>query len=129
MNLGTLPPVLVDIPWLLLTAVLLPLAVWWLRAARERQRRARLARYAESSALHRLVMITDPDEGGRTVRLMLVVGLAGLALAGPALVPALVPEFLLESAPVCVLYVRLKSKLRPYLRRLSRNISSEKNKT
>ena len=83
MNLGTLPPVLVDIPWLLLTAVLLPLAVWWLRAARERQRRARLARYAESSALHRLVMITDPDEGGRTVRLMLVVGLAGLALAGP----------------------------------------------
>jgi hypothetical protein len=47
---------LVDIPWLLLTAVVLPLAVWWLRAVRERQRRARLARYAESSALHRLVI-------------------------------------------------------------------------
>jgi len=67
----------------LLAAVLLPLAVWWMRSVRTRQRRVRLARYAESSALRRLVMITDPDERGRTVRLMLVAVLAGLALSGP----------------------------------------------
>ncbi|WP_373064224.1 VWA domain-containing protein [Gemmatimonas sp.] len=70
-------------PWLLLAAVLLPLAVWWMRSVRMRQRRVRLARYAESSALRRLVMITDPDERGRTVRLILVAFLAGLALSGP----------------------------------------------
>ncbi len=83
MNLGTLPPLIFDAPWLLLAAVLLPLAVWWMRSVRSRQRRLRLARYAESSALRRLVMITDPDEHGRTVRLMLVAVLAGLALSGP----------------------------------------------
>lgn len=83
MNLGTLPPLIFDVPWLLLAALLLPLAVWWMRSVRTRQRRVRLARYAESSALRRLVMITDPDEGGRTVRLVLIAFLAGLALSGP----------------------------------------------
>ncbi len=83
MNPSTLPPLIFDMPWLLLAAVLLPLAVWWMRSVRMRQRRVRLARYAESSALRRLVMITDPDERGRTVRLILVAFLAGLALSGP----------------------------------------------
>ena len=83
MNVGTLPPLIFDAPWLLLAAVLLPLVVWWMRSVRTRQRRVRLGRYAESSALRRLVMITDPDERGRSVRLILVAFLAGLALSGP----------------------------------------------
>jgi Ca-activated chloride channel family protein len=70
-------------PWLLLAAVLLPVAVWWMRSVRSRQRRVRLARYAESSALRRLVMVADPDERGRTLRLVLIAMLAGLALSGP----------------------------------------------
>lgn len=83
MIIGPLPPLIFDVSWLLLAAALLPLVVWWMRSVRMRQRRVRLARYAESSALRRLVMISDPDEGGRTVRLMLVAFLAGLALSGP----------------------------------------------
>lgn len=83
MNLGTLPPLIFDVPWLLLAAVGLPLVVWWMRSVRSRQRRMRLARYAESSALRRLVMVADPDERGRTLRLVLIALLAGLALSGP----------------------------------------------
>lgn len=83
MNLGTLPPLIFDLPWALLAALLLPLAVWWMRSERTRQRRVRLARYAESSALRRLMMIADPDEGGRTLRLLVIACLAGLALSGP----------------------------------------------
>ncbi len=83
MIIGPLPPLIFDVSWLLLAAALLPLVVWWMRSVRMRQRRVRLARYAESSALRRLVMISDPDEGGRTLRLMLVAFLAGLALSGP----------------------------------------------
>ncbi|MDQ8159635.1 MAG: VWA domain-containing protein [Gemmatimonadota bacterium] len=83
MNVSALPPLRFDAPWLLLAAVLLPVVVWWLRAVRQRQRRDRLARFADPSALPRLVQITDPDERGRTRRLMLVVLLAGAALAGP----------------------------------------------
>ena len=83
MNMSALPPLRFDAPWWLLAAVLLPVVVWWLRAVRQRQRRDRLARFADPSALPRLVQITDPDERGRTRRLVLVVLLAGLALAGP----------------------------------------------
>ncbi len=83
MNLGTLPPLIFDVPWLLLAAVGLPLVVWWMRSVRSRQRRMRLAHYAESSALRRLVMVADPDERGRTLRLVLIALLAGLALSGP----------------------------------------------
>lgn len=83
MNLGTLPPLIFDVPWLLLAAVVLPVVVWWMRSVRSRQRRVRLARYAESSALRRLVMVADPDERGRTLRLVLIAMLAGLALSGP----------------------------------------------
>ena len=83
MNLGTLPPLIFDVPWLLLAAVGLPLVVWGMRSVRSRQRRMRLARYAESSALRRLVMVADPDERGRTLRLVLIALLAGLALSGP----------------------------------------------
>ena len=83
MNLGTLPPLIFDVPWLLLAAVGLPIVVWWMRSVRSRQRRMRLARYAELSALRRLVMVADPDERGRTLRLVLIALLAGLALSGP----------------------------------------------
>ena len=83
MNLATLPPLIFDVPWLLLAAVVLPVVVWWMRSVRSRQRRMRLARYAESSALRRLVMVADPDERGRTLRLVLIAMLAGLALSGP----------------------------------------------
>ena len=83
MNLGALPPLIFDVPWMLLAAVVLPIVVWWMRSVRTRQRRVRLARYAESSALRRLVMVTDPDEQGRTVRLVLIALLAGVALSGP----------------------------------------------
>ena len=83
MNLGTLPPLIFDVPWLLLAAVGLPLVVWWMRSVRSRQRRMRLARYAESSALRRLVMVADPDDRGRTLRLVLIALLAGRALSGP----------------------------------------------
>ena len=83
MNLGTLQPLIFDVPWLLLAAVGLPIVVWWMRSVRSRQRRMRLARYAESSALRRLVMVADPDERGRTLRLVLIALLAGLALSGP----------------------------------------------
>jgi len=83
MNLATLPPLIFDVPWLLLAAVGLPVVVWWMRSVRSRQRRMRLARYAESSALRRLVMVADPDERGRTLRLVLIAMLAGLALSGP----------------------------------------------
>jgi Ca-activated chloride channel family protein len=83
MNAGTLTPLLFDQPWMLIAALLLPACVWWLRVVRQRRRAERLSRYAESGALRRLAMINDPDERGRTVRLMCIALLAGVALAGP----------------------------------------------
>ncbi|MFN9203178.1 MAG: vWA domain-containing protein [Gemmatimonas sp.] len=83
MALPTLPPLVFDAPWFLVAAVLLPLAVWSLRRARATQRERRLGRFAESSALARLVTGADDGEQGRTWRLTAVVCLIGIALAGP----------------------------------------------
>lgn len=81
--LPNLPPLIFDAPWLLLLALLLPLLVWWLRRQRRDQRTARLARYASLTALTRLVVSQDAEASRRTLRLMLIAALLGLALSGP----------------------------------------------
>lgn len=78
-----LPPLVFDAPWLLLAALLLPLAVWALRRTQSRQRLARLARFADAPALSRLVVQESGPERARTRRLIVAALLAGLALAGP----------------------------------------------
>lgn len=83
MNVGTLTPLLFDTPLMLIAALLLPACVWWLRVVRQRRRAERLSRYAESGALRRLATVDDPDERGRTARLMGIALLAGVTLAGP----------------------------------------------
>lgn len=82
-TLGGLPALVIDMPWLLLVALVLPVVVWRLRVLRTRQRRERLARYADASALTRLVNVDDRQRRGRTIRLVAVAVLASLALAGP----------------------------------------------
>lgn len=77
------PPLVFDAPWMLTLAVVLPVAVWWLRRQRERQRAQRLARFAESSALGRLVPVADQGDVRRTGRLVLAAALIGLAMSGP----------------------------------------------
>lgn len=81
--MGELPRVIFDSPWLLIAALALPVLVWVLRRVRARQRRARLARFAEPDALTRLMHGGTPGSGARTFRLVSVVMLAGVALAGP----------------------------------------------
>ncbi len=77
-----LPDILFDVPWMLLFACVPPLLVWWLSAAGHRQRRLRLSRYAEPSALLRLLR-TRVRTSGHTARLVAIAALAGLASAGP----------------------------------------------
>lgn len=72
-----------DAPWLLIGVVLLPVVVWLLRRARARQRSARLSRFAEASALGRLLAVGGSSPGARTARLVTVAMLGALALAGP----------------------------------------------
>ncbi|MBL0172291.1 MAG: VWA domain-containing protein [Gemmatimonadaceae bacterium] len=79
----SVPRVIFDLPWLLLGALILPLCVWLLRRVRARQRRERLGRYAEPTALRRLVPFTGTSPGARTARLVSIAVLAGIALAGP----------------------------------------------
>jgi len=81
--MSALPPLLFDQPWLLLLAAALPLGVWWLHRARTRQRSERLGRFADPSALVRLVGLAGTGSGARAVRLVGVAVLAGIALAGP----------------------------------------------
>lgn len=81
--MNNLPRVIFDWPWLLVAALALPLAVWFLRRVRARQRRDRLARFAEPGALSRLLQVASTSPTARTIRLVLVVMLAGVALAGP----------------------------------------------
>ena len=78
-----LPPLFFDLPWLLILAAALPLSVWGLRRARARQREQRLGRFAEASALRRLMQIGGTSPGARTARLVVIAVLAGVALAGP----------------------------------------------
>lgn len=78
-----MPDVIFDWPWVLLLAIALPLCVWLLRVSRARERRERLMRFADAIALSRLMGAPSVGNGARTVRLMLVAMLAGIALAGP----------------------------------------------
>ncbi|WP_158514783.1 vWA domain-containing protein [Gemmatimonas phototrophica] len=78
-----LPPLVFDAPLFLIAAIALPLLVWWLRQQRARQRETRLSRYADAAALARLVTGRDAGEGRRTLRLVSVALLIGLALSGP----------------------------------------------
>ncbi len=72
-----------DYPWLLLSAVVFPFVVLLFRRSRYRNRINRLSRFAELSALRRLVGEPNGVGRSRTALLMLVVALCGLALAGP----------------------------------------------
>ena len=75
--------VVFDMPWMLIAVAVLPLLVLLLRVSRTRQRSRRLARFAEPSALARLLPIDDRSATARTIRLVAVAMLAGVALAGP----------------------------------------------
>ena len=81
--MSNLPPFVFDAPVFLAAAVLLPLAVWWLRRQRAAQRSVRLARFAEDSALRRLVTGGAGSDARRTWRLTAAAALIGFALAGP----------------------------------------------
>lgn len=81
--MSNLPPLRFDAPWLLVLALLLPLAVWWARRLQSRRHAARLARFAESTALPRLVSVDPIPERRRTWRLVLAALLIGVALSGP----------------------------------------------
>lgn len=81
--MNRLPQLVFDTPWLLAAVLVLPALVWWLRRTRERRRQARLERFAERGALVRLIGFGGTDAGARTLRLVTVAVLAGLALAGP----------------------------------------------
>ncbi|MBA3918708.1 MAG: hypothetical protein C0516_08995 [Gemmatimonas sp.] len=81
--MNNLPPLRFDEPWLLILAIVLPLAVWWARRLQSRRHAARLARFAESSALLRLVSVDPMPERRRTWRLVLAALLIGVALSGP----------------------------------------------
>ena len=67
------PDVSFDMPWLLLAALVLPLCVLALGLARARGRRDRLARFAEPSALVRLLRGESSAPQARTARLVVVV--------------------------------------------------------
>lgn len=81
--MNNLPPLRFDEPWLLILAIVLPLAVWWARRLQSRRHAARLLRFAESTALSRLVHVDPMPERRRTWRLVLAALLIGLALSGP----------------------------------------------
>ena len=80
---ANLPPLLFDTPLWLVTALLLPLSVWWLRRQQAVQRMRRLEAYADARALPRLVSGVSEADRRRTWRLMAVAALVGLAMAGP----------------------------------------------
>ncbi len=77
------PQIVFDMPWLLIGVAALPLLVLLLRISRSRQRSRRLARFAEPSALARLLPVDDKSATARTIRLVAVAVLSGIALAGP----------------------------------------------
>lgn len=72
-----------DTPWLLVVALALPVGVWALRQWRKRRRTERLSHLAEPDALTRLLRGHTSTSTARTVRLVLVAVLAGVALSGP----------------------------------------------
>lgn len=78
-----LPRVVFDTPWLLLVALALPVAVLALRQWRTHQRNARLSHLAKPDALLRLLGGNTSTSTARTVRLVSIAVLAGIALSGP----------------------------------------------
>ncbi len=81
--MSRLPDLVFDMPWMLVAAIILPLCVLLLGIARSRQRSNRLARYADESALRRLLRVGGVSAGARSARLITVALLAGVALSGP----------------------------------------------
>jgi Ca-activated chloride channel family protein len=80
----TLDPRLLEHPWLLVLALLLPIAFVLLLRRAERQRRRRLARLGALDIVRRLVPGTAFRRSGwRALRLGLAAALAGVAIAGP----------------------------------------------
>lgn len=83
MNLGIDPRVIED-PWLLALAVVLPLLFVYLLRRSRRQRQARLQRLGSLDVVRRLVPATAlVGSGWRATRLGLAAALAGVAIAGP----------------------------------------------
>lgn len=78
-----IPRLFFDMPWLLAAALILPLLVVMLRRKRTREREVRLSRFADRTALHRLVGFIASTDVSRTVRLGVVALLCGLAFGGP----------------------------------------------
>jgi Ca-activated chloride channel homolog len=81
--MSTLPQVVFDYPWLMIAALILPLLILSLRRARARERETRLSRFADRIALHRLIGVIASTNRARTIRLVTVAVLCGLALSGP----------------------------------------------
>ena len=81
--MSRLPVLLLDSPWALAFGVVLPLLVFAMLATRDRQRRSRLARYGDAGATARLLGGVNFRNPWRTVRLLAVTALLGMALAGP----------------------------------------------
>jgi Ca-activated chloride channel family protein len=81
--MNRLPELLFDTPWAVVFGALLPLVVFGMLAWRDRQRRARLLRYGDQSATSRLLGGVRFGNPWRTVRLLVVTLLLGLAMAGP----------------------------------------------
>lgn len=81
--LGAWPPLVFEMPWLLITAIVLPTVVWWLRRRTVRQRAERLRRLADLALLPLLTTHDPSAERVRTARLFLATFLIGIALAGP----------------------------------------------
>jgi Ca-activated chloride channel homolog len=83
MNLAFDPRV-IEHPWLLVLAVILPLLFGLLLRRSRRQRQQRLARLGTLDVVRRLVPATAlSGSGWRATRLGLAAGLAGIAIAGP----------------------------------------------
>jgi Ca-activated chloride channel family protein len=80
----TFPIDLIERPWLLLLAVVLPLLFVWLLRRNRRQRQQRLARLGALDVVGRLVPATAFSGGRwRATRIALAAACAGIALAGP----------------------------------------------
>ena len=83
MNIG-IDPRVIEHPWLLVLAVVLPLLVIYLLRRSRRQRQARLQRLGTLDVVRRLVPAAAfASSGWRATRLGLAAAFAGIAIAGP----------------------------------------------
>lgn len=78
-----LPPFVFDMPWLLPMVLLMPLLMWWWRRVGAKKREQRLARLGTRSVLERLLFLDRAESLRQTLRLVVIAGLIGFALAGP----------------------------------------------